>query len=91
VPVVLDHSDDGWRYDTRFEALLDMNEDLAAAAGEHALRFRFALDDVSRAADDELRARAITKLGMLVLGCFRHARDIRTFLVNICSRLLRVS
>ncbi len=74
VPIVLHHSEHGWTASTTFEGLFEVDEAVAADLSPFLPRFRFVLDDVSRATDDELRARAVTALGKLVLGCFRHAR-----------------
>jgi hypothetical protein len=74
IPIVLHHSEHGWTAGTSFEALFDVDEAVAADLSPFLPRFRFLLDDVSRATDDELRARAVTALAKLVLGCLRHAR-----------------
>jgi hypothetical protein len=83
VPVVLHHSDAGWTCATAFEELIDVDDDTRSAALPHVPRFRIVLDDVSHATDDDLRARAVTALGKIVLACFRHARDMRSLLANL--------
>ncbi len=83
VPVVLHHSDTGWTCATAFEELLDVGDEARAAALPHVPRFQIVLDDVSHATDDELRARAVTALGKIVLACFRHARDMRSLLASL--------
>jgi hypothetical protein len=75
MPVVLHHSESGWTKTTTFEELLDVDQDTLAALGEHAVRFRFALDDISFEDDDALKARAMSAFGRLVLFCLRHARE----------------
>jgi predicted transposase/invertase (TIGR01784 family) len=74
-PVVLHHGEGGWRRATAFEELYDVDPATLAALGEHAVRFRFALDDISFADDDALKARAMSAFARLVLFCLRHVRE----------------
>ncbi len=75
LPVVLHHSDTGWKASVAFEELLDLDPEALAAMAEHIPRFRFVLDDISAEPDEALRARAMTALGRLVLWCLRHGRQ----------------
>jgi predicted transposase YdaD len=75
VPVVLHHSEGGWSASTTFQGLLDVDEATLAALGEHTVRLRFVLDDISEATDETLRGRAMTALGRVALWCLRHGRD----------------
>ncbi len=75
VPVVLHHSRSGWSASTTFEGLLDVDEATLDALGEHTVRVRFVLDDISKATDESLQARAMTALGRVALWCLRHARE----------------
>jgi predicted transposase YdaD len=75
VPVVLHHSETGWTAVTAFENLLDVSDEARAALGEHIVRFRFVLEDISHETDEALRARPMTPLGRLTLWCLRHARE----------------
>lgn len=75
VPVVLHHGEGGWTKATAFEELLDLDAGTLAALGEHAVRFRFALDDLSFEEDEALKARSMSAFGRLVLFCLRHARE----------------
>ena len=75
LPVVLHHSETGWRADVIFEALLDLDPDTLAAMADHVPRFRFVLDDISAETDEAIRNRAITALGLLALWCLRHGRE----------------
>jgi predicted transposase/invertase (TIGR01784 family) len=72
VPVVLHHSDTGWRAATRFEALLELPAEAPAALLEHVPKFRFALDDLSH--DEAIAAREMTAYTRLVLSALREAR-----------------
>ena len=91
LPLVLHHSPDGWTSPTDFHALLDLDLDLDAAAlllvAAHVPSFRFLLDDVSAESDEDLRARAMTALGRLVLFCLRHAREPGRFAQEIARWL----
>jgi predicted transposase/invertase (TIGR01784 family) len=82
-PVVLHHGEGGWRRTTAFEELFDVDEVTLAALGEHAVRFRFALDDISFETDEALKARAMSAFARLVLFCLRHAREPRQLLARL--------
>jgi predicted transposase YdaD len=83
LPVVLHHSLEGWTATVAFEALLDVDEELLAVIAPYVPRFHFILDDISAASDEDLRGRAMTALGRLVLWCFRHARTPEEFVRRI--------
>lgn len=83
VPVVLHHSETGWTYATAFEELIDLDDETRDEALPFVPRFRLLLDDVSHATDEELLARSMTALAKMVLGCFRHSRDMRNLLENL--------
>jgi hypothetical protein len=74
LPVVLHHSPQGWTAAVAFEALLDVDDELLAVTAPYVPRFQLILDDISAASDDELRGRAVTALGRLVLLCLRYSR-----------------
>jgi hypothetical protein len=74
LPVVLHHSETGWRAGVRFEDLLDVDGEMRAAIAEHVPRFRFLLDDLNRESDEALHTRAMSAFGRLVLWCLKHAR-----------------
>lgn len=75
IPVVLHHSPAGWKAAVCFEALFDVDEELFKVIAPYVPRFQFILDDVSMVSDEELRGRAMSALGRLVLWCFRHSRS----------------
>src|SRR5690348_17175115 len=77
LPVVIHHSERGWTRPTAFDALYDVDSDVLAQVREHVPHFRFVLDDISDSSDTELRLRAMTALGRLVLLCFRHSRNTK--------------
>src|SRR5688572_2952713 len=83
LPVVLHHSTEGWTAAVAFEALLDVDDELLAVIAPYVPRFQFILDDISAASDEELRGRAMTALGRLVLWCFRHSRTPEEFVHRI--------
>lgn len=74
-PVVLHHSEQGWGRSTKFEDLYDVDAETLGLVKEHVPRFEFFLDDFSFQTDAELRGRAMTALGRLVLFCLRHSRS----------------
>lgn len=87
IPVVLHHSDAGWRATTNFEALVDPPPE-AAPFTPH---FSFALDDLtqhSEAALHQRAASAFTRLVLLALQQTRGARDV-TRLFRSWSDLIR--
>lgn len=75
LPVVLHHGTNGWSASTTFEGLLDVDEATLSALGEHTVRMRFVLDDISEATDETLKGRAMTALGRVALWCLRHGRE----------------
>jgi predicted transposase YdaD len=79
VPVVIHHGEDGWTTAVRFEELLDADEDMLAALGEHVPRLTLVLDDLWKQTDDALYARAATAFARLVLWALKHARGARWF------------
>jgi predicted transposase/invertase (TIGR01784 family) len=89
LPVVLHHSDGGWRADTSFEGLF--GPDVPAALRPFIPHFRFALDDLSTISDEALLARAISATSRLTLSALKHARsaaDLMPF-VPSWTRLVR--
>jgi len=75
VPIVLHHGQDGWTAAVSFDDLLDADEDLLAALGEHVPRLRLVIDDLGKQSDDQLYARAATSFARLVLWALKNARD----------------
>jgi len=83
VPLVVHHSEEGWRAATRFEELLDLDAEGLAAVAAHVPRFRLLLDDISFESDEALRGRAMSALGRLVLWCLRSGRNPAWIVQNI--------
>lgn len=75
IPVVLHHGRDGWTAAVTFEEMLDADEDLRAALGEHMPRLRLIIDDLGKQTDDELYARTATSFARLVLWALKNARE----------------
>jgi hypothetical protein len=75
LPIVLHHGQDGWTAATRFEELLDADEDLLESLGEHVPRLRLIIDDLGKQSDDDLYARGATSFARLVLWALKNARD----------------
>jgi hypothetical protein len=75
VPIVLHHGLDGWTAAVTFEEMLDADEELLAALGEHVPRLRLVIDDLGKQSDDQLYARAATAFARLVLWALKNARE----------------
>ncbi len=73
IPVVLHHSDTGWRAATRFEGLFD----LPAAAAGFTPHFGFVLDDLGAQSEAALHARTTSAFTRLVLAALQQARSGR--------------
>jgi class 3 adenylate cyclase len=58
-----------------FEELLDADDALLDALGDHVPRLRLIIDDLGKQSDDELYARAATSFARLVLWALKNARD----------------
>ncbi len=74
VPVVLHHSDAGWRAPTSLSELYKLDDDTLAAIGEYLPRLRFILDDLSTQDDADLRRRDMAAAAKLALLALRGAR-----------------
>jgi predicted transposase/invertase (TIGR01784 family) len=84
VPVVLYHGADPWSAPMAFDALFEIPNAVRPALAPHLVRFTYLVDDLSEIPDDQLRARAMTALGRLVVACFKHART-RADLLEVLS------
>ena len=80
VPVVLHHGDAGWSAPRSFESLYDAPPEVVAAAGPHALRLSFVLDDLADLDDEDLRGRVMDATTKLVLAALRDARSLEDIL-----------
>ena len=76
MPIVLHHGPGGWSAATRFEEILDADEQLLAALGDHVPRLRFVIDDLAKQSDDEIHAREATAFARLTLWCFKNAWNV---------------
>jgi predicted transposase/invertase (TIGR01784 family) len=75
VPVVLHHSETGWKADPSFEGLLDADADLLQHVAELVPRFRFLLDDLSAVSNFSLKLRALTPFVRLALWSLKNGRS----------------
>src|SRR5262249_41658817 len=75
IPVVLHHGATGWRAESTFDTLFDVDQKLWTELAPFVPRFKFVLDDLAAVTDEVLYARAMTALGRLCLWCFKHARN----------------
>jgi hypothetical protein len=67
IPLVLYHGDKGWSPPTGFLDVVDLDARDKSALAAFLPDFRFLLDDLSGRSDQQLRARAMTQLGILTL------------------------
>ena len=79
IPAVLSHAPDGWQAPTRFSALFSPN--LGSLANAVLPDFSYAVDDLHRTTDADLRRRTLALQARLALWLMRDARD--------AARLLR--
>ena len=83
IPVLVHHSDGGFRHATDFVSLLDPGLDRLPELAAYVPRFRFFLDDISGATDAELRQRAFNAFGALAVLFLRDARSPERFLARL--------
>lgn len=80
VPMVVHHSERGWRAPTRFEQLVDLDEATWSALEPHLPRFTLLLDDLSAERDEALRKRvllpALARLSLLSLKWSSRSGDV---------------
>jgi hypothetical protein len=88
IPVVLSHSERGWQVPTSFEDTLEMG-----AMREHVLphvpRFRYIVDDLTQATDEQLNTRISSLYVRVVMLLFRDGRRLPVSLVLSQSADLR--
>jgi predicted transposase/invertase (TIGR01784 family) len=75
IPMLLCHAPRGWTVATRFEELLDVDDETRALILDFVPRFRTLVDDLTIQSDDSLRARAMTAAARIMLWCLKTARD----------------
>jgi hypothetical protein len=79
VPLVVHHNDTGWSAGTSFSDIVDPVIDAVPDLARLIPHFEFLLDDIGRASDEEIRARALNAFGVLALLFLRDARTPRRF------------
>jgi hypothetical protein len=67
VPLAIFHGGKGWSAPIRFINLIDLESRDKQELAAYMPDFGFLLDDLSGQSDEQLRARAITQLGLLTL------------------------
>jgi hypothetical protein len=75
LPIVLHHGRDGWTAAVTFEEMLDADEELLAALGDHVPRLRLLIDDLWEQTDDQIYTRSATSFARLVLWALKNARE----------------
>ncbi|MFO0564168.1 MAG: Rpn family recombination-promoting nuclease/putative transposase [Polyangiaceae bacterium] len=74
VPIVCHHSTRGWESPIALRELIDLPADAFEDFAAHLPTFEPIFDDLSRAADDELRMRVLSTLGRAALVCLTKVR-----------------
>ena len=74
VPLVVYHGDKPWSKPQTLRDLIDMPSHLWATLEGYIPSFRFLLDDLALASDDELKARPLSPFAHLTLLLLKHAR-----------------
>jgi predicted transposase YdaD len=82
LPLVVHHKDGGWVAGTCFDDMIDPAVRDIPELAQFIPRFAFLLDDVGRATDEDIRARALNAFGMLALLFLRDVRATERFLVR---------
>lgn len=93
IPVVLHHSQGGWRGATELHQLLDLDASTRVAWAPYLPNLRFVLDDLPSQSDEAIRSRALTELGKLVLLAMKHlpyAADPLSVLWELVPPMTRV-
>jgi hypothetical protein len=75
IPMLLCHAPRGWTVATRFEELLDVDDETRALILDFVPHFRTLVDDLTVQSDDSLRARPMSAVGRIMLWCLKTARD----------------
>jgi len=83
VSVVVHHSESGWRAPTDLIHLVDIPPELWPVLAPFVPDFRFALDDLTTATEDEIAERTMSALGRLALFCLKRARHSG----DVCAEL----
>lgn len=64
-----------WSVPLSFESLVEVPDGLEAVAQPYVPSFRYLVDDLTQASDDELRGRVLTALALLAVVWLRDLRD----------------
>ena len=75
IPVVLHHSDRGWRVPRRLRDHLAIDDDLRDALAAHLPDLEIVVEDLSHLSDEELATRAHRASVLLILRALRDARS----------------
>ncbi len=74
LPLVVHHNDTGWTEGTGFHDVIDSVVNEVPELARLTPRFELLLDDIGRATDEQIRARALNAFGILALLFLRDAR-----------------
>lgn len=85
LPVVLHHSDEGWKSPKRFREYFDVPEELWELVGPYMVDFGIWLDDISHVRSEALLARPMPPEARFVLFCLRFGRTPSEFFALLAS------
>jgi predicted transposase/invertase (TIGR01784 family) len=85
LPVVVHHSESGWRAARRFEDVIEPETLEVEGVLRYVPRFEMILDDLSKATDEELKGRGLALLQALALWVLRDARNPDRFLAHLSA------
>ena len=89
IPVVLAHGERGWNVPTSFEDTLELGE-MREHLLPHVPRFRYLVDDLAKATDEQLSTRISSLYVRVVMLLFRDGRRLPVSVVIAqCADLLR--
>lgn len=83
IPIVIYHGPPPWPHATRFEDVLDIDPETRLLVLDHVPKFRIVVDDLTTQTDEQLRARAMSAMGRIVLFCLRTARSTDELLAGL--------
>jgi predicted transposase/invertase (TIGR01784 family) len=85
IPLLLCHGPKGWSVATRFEDLLDIDDETRELVLDFVPKFRTLVDDLTLQTDEELQSRAMTELGRIMLWCLKTARHTDELIAGMSS------
>jgi hypothetical protein len=89
IPLVVHHGAGGWTAARVFSDVIDLDDEARSLLAEYLPSFRYQLDELSAATNEELMARRMTAFGMATLICLSRAQTSDN-LVSVLAGLLNL-